>query len=202
MAHRAHHDAVAQRERADPTRCEEVFVRRGTHGAEQRTVLRVPTSSDAHGHHDWHSTEYVDGWIENDVTRDAGRRPVLRKVAELLPFEKDAAARVLDVGGGYGMLTREVLEEWPNSTVVLHDFSEPMFEQARARLGPLVDRVEFVRADLRDPPWADAVDGPFDAVVSSIAIHNVRDPDRVRAIRDEIRQLVERLVEREGSTRA
>jgi ubiquinone/menaquinone biosynthesis C-methylase UbiE len=150
----------------------------------------VTTSSDPHGHHDWHSEEYVDQWIGNDVTRDAERRPVLRRVAELLPFARDAAVRVLDVGGGYGMLTREVLEELPNSTVVLHDFSEPMFDQARARLGPLVERVEFVRADLRDPSWVDAVDGPFDAVVSSIAIHNVRDPDRIRAIYAEIRPLV------------
>jgi tRNA (cmo5U34)-methyltransferase len=115
---------------------------------------------------------------------------VLRQVAELLPFSRDAEVRVLDVGGGYGMLTREVLEEWPCSHVVLHDFSEPMFDQARARLGPLVDRVEFVRADLRDPEWVDAVDGPFDAVVSSIAIHNVRDPERVRAIYAEIHPLV------------
>jgi ubiquinone/menaquinone biosynthesis C-methylase UbiE len=148
------------------------------------------TSSDPHGHHDWHSPEYVDGWISNDVTRDAERRPALRKVAELLPFARDAEVRILDVGGGYGMLTREVLEELPNSRVVLHDFSEPMFDQARARLGPLVDRVEFVRADLRDPSWVESVGGPFDAVVSSIAIHNVRDPDRIRAIYAEIRSIV------------
>jgi ubiquinone/menaquinone biosynthesis C-methylase UbiE len=153
-------------------------------------VSRISTSSDPHGHHDWHSAEYVEGWIDNDVTRDTERRPILRRVAELLPFARDAEVRILDVGGGYGMLTREVLEEWPFSRVVLQDFSEPMFDQARARLGPLVERVEFVRADLRDPSWVDAVSGPFDAVVSSIAIHNVRDPERVRAIYAEIRPLV------------
>jgi ubiquinone/menaquinone biosynthesis C-methylase UbiE len=150
----------------------------------------VATSSDSHGHHDWHSAQYVDDWINNDVTRDAERRPVLRRLAELLPFERDAAVRVLDVGGGYGMLTREVLEELPNSRVVLQDFSEPMVDQARARLGPLVDRVEFVQADLREPAWVGAVGGPFDAVVSSIAIHNVRDPGRIRAIYAEIKPLL------------
>jgi ubiquinone/menaquinone biosynthesis C-methylase UbiE len=150
----------------------------------------VSTSSDPHGHHDWHSAQYVDDWIENDVTRDAERQPVLRRVAELLPFDRDAEVRVLDVGGGYGMLTREVLEELPKSRVVLHDFSEPMIEQARARLGALVDRVDFVQADLRDPSWADRVSGPFDAVVSSIALHNVRDPGRIREIYAEIRPLV------------
>jgi ubiquinone/menaquinone biosynthesis C-methylase UbiE len=150
----------------------------------------MPTSSDPHGHHDWHSAAYVDGWITKDVTRDTERRPVLRQVAQLLPCARDAEVRILDVGGGYGMLTREVLEEFPKSRVVLHDFSEPMFDHARARLGPLVARVEFARADLRDPAWVQSVDGPFDAVVSSIAIHNVRDPDRIREIYAEIRRLL------------
>jgi tRNA (cmo5U34)-methyltransferase len=150
----------------------------------------MSTSSDPHGHHDWHSADYVDEWIGSDVTRDDERRPILRRVAELLPFERDAEIRVLDIGGGYGMLTREVLEEFPNSRVVLHDFSQPMIDQARERLSGLLDRVEFAQADLRDPAWVDAVDGPFDAVVSSIAIHNVRDPERIRAIYGEIRLLL------------
>jgi tRNA (cmo5U34)-methyltransferase len=153
-------------------------------------VCRVATSSDPHGHHDWHSAEYVDEWISTDVTRDGQRRPILRRVAELLPFERDAEIRVLDIGGGYGMLTREVLEELPNSRAVLHDFSQPMIDQARDRLGGLLDRVEFAQADLRDPTWVDAVSGPFDAVVSSIAIHNVRDPERIRTIYSEIQPLL------------
>lgn len=148
------------------------------------------TSSDPHGHHDWHSEEYVRGWIEGDVTRDGERRPVLRRMVRLLPFEGDAAIRVLDVGGGYGMLTREVLEEYPNSRVVLHDFSGPMLAHAARRLAGALDRVQFARADLRDPAWTDAVGGPFDAVVSSITLHNVREPERVRAIYREIRPLV------------
>jgi ubiquinone/menaquinone biosynthesis C-methylase UbiE len=158
----------------------------------QRTVsgMTTSTSSDPHGHHDWHSAQYVDDWIGNDVTRDGQRRPMLRRVAELLPFDRDAAVRVLDIGGGYGMLTREVLEELPNSRVVLHDFSEPMIDQARARLGPLMARVEFAQSDLQDPAWVDAVPGPFDAAVSSIAIHNVRDPERIRAIFAEVRPLL------------
>ena len=150
----------------------------------------MTTSSDPHGHHDWHSADYVEEWISTDVTRDSERRPILRRLVELLPFERDAEVRVLDVGGGYGMLTREVLEELPNSRVVLHDFSAPMFDQARERLGPLADRVEFAQADLRDPKWVEAVGGPFDAVVSSIAIHNVRDPERIHEIYGEIRPLV------------
>ena len=67
---------------------------------------------------------------------------------------------------------------------------QPMFDQARERLGPLAERVEFAQGDLRDPKWVDGMDGPFDAVVSSIAIHNVRDPERIKEIYGEIRPLV------------
>ena len=127
------------------------------------------TTSDPHGHHDWHSAEYVDHWISSDVTNDDERRSWLRRVAALLPFPKDQAIRVLDVGAGYALLTREVLDEFPSSTAVLHDFSEPMFEHARERLSDAVDRISFVAGDLRDPDWTDGLEGTFDAVVSSIA---------------------------------
>jgi tRNA (cmo5U34)-methyltransferase len=152
----------------------------------------VATSSDPHGHHDWHSSTYVDDWIAHDVTRDGERGPVLLEVADLLPFANDAAVRVLDVGGGYGMFTRAVLTTYPNARVVLHDFSEPMIEQARERLAEVGDRVEYVTSDLRSPDWVDGLDGPYDAVVSSIAVHNVRDPERIRAIYGELRPLVAR----------
>jgi tRNA (cmo5U34)-methyltransferase len=150
----------------------------------------VATSSDPHGHHDWHSPTYVDEWIERDVTRDDERTPVLLRVAEMLPFPDEAAVRVLDLGGGYGMLTRAVLSTYPNARVVLHDFSVPMIEQARERLADVGDRVEYVTSDLRDPRWIDVLDGPYDAVVSSIALHNIRDPERIRAVYGELRPLV------------
>jgi tRNA (cmo5U34)-methyltransferase len=41
-----------------------------------------------------------------------------------------------------------------------------------------------------DPKWAAGIEGQFDAVVSSIAIHNVRFPDRIRGIYGELFPLV------------
>jgi ubiquinone/menaquinone biosynthesis C-methylase UbiE len=146
--------------------------------------------SDPHGVHDWHSPSYVEGWITNDVTHDADRQPVLRRAVQLLPIDHDHPVRVLDVGGGYGMLSREVLEELPRSTVVLQDLSQAMLDQAKSRLAEYAPRVSFVLADLRETDWVDAVGGPFDAVVSSIAIHNVRQPEAIRKIYAQIFGLV------------
>ena len=142
----------------------------------------TPNASDPHGHHDWHSSEYVDEWIRRDFMRDDERRPRLRELAQRIPVADGAGVRVLDVGGGYGILTAEVLEEVPGSTVVLHDFSEPMLEHAARRLLSYGDRVTYARADLRDEGWVRSVEGGFDAVVSSIAIHNVRDPEAIARI--------------------
>jgi hypothetical protein len=50
-----------------------------------------------------------------------------------------------------------------------------MLERARANLTGDLDRVLFVQADLRDATWLDDVGEQFDGVVSSLAIHNVRD---------------------------
>lgn len=148
------------------------------------------TESDSHGMHDWHSADYVDRWISGDYTKDDERRPWLRRVAELLPYPVEESIRVLDIGAGYAALSREVLDTYPSAQMVLHDFSEPMFEHARSRLADVADRVSFVAADLRDPGWTRALDGDFDAVVSSIAIHNVRDPAIIRRIYGDIRPLV------------
>jgi tRNA (cmo5U34)-methyltransferase len=65
-----------------------------------------------------------------------------------------------------------------------------MFEHARQRLSFAADRVSYAKADLFDPGWTRALDGQFDAAVSAIAIHNLRDPKRIRGVYNEIFPLV------------
>ena len=148
------------------------------------------TSSDPHGHHDWHSREYVDEWIARDVTRDEQRAPLLRRVASLIPRDPKDEIRVLDVGAGYGALSACVLERFPHAELVCQDFSEPMFDHARERLASASPRISFVTSDLLEPDWCDDIGAPFDAVVSAIAIHNVRYPERIRAIYAEVADLL------------
>jgi ubiquinone/menaquinone biosynthesis C-methylase UbiE len=131
------------------------------------------------GRHDWHSQAYVDEWIARDMTRDAERRPKLREMLAAAPFGRDAAISVLDVGGGYGVVTEETLGLFPRARVTLQDYSQPMLEAARRRLAQSADRVRYAVGDLRDPRWTDNLDGPFDLAVSAIAIHNLRDLDLI-----------------------
>ncbi len=148
------------------------------------------TSSDPHGHHDWHSREYVDRWISTDATRDAQRQPLLQRVASLIPNDPARPIKVLDVGAGYGALGAAVLERFPSARLVCQDFSEPMFAHARERLAWAADRVSYAKGDLMEPAWTKDLGAPFDAIVSAIAIHNVRYPERIHAIYDEIAALL------------
>jgi len=141
----------------------------------------VPPASEEtpHEKHDWHSPSYVDDWIARDLARDAERRPRLRELLGAAPLARDAAIAVLDVGGGYGVVSEEVLGLFPRARVTLQDYSRPMLDAARQRLARHHDRVGYALADLRDPAWTDAVGGPFDLAVSAIAIHNLRDRDLI-----------------------
>ncbi len=65
---------------------------------------------------------------------DEERRTGLRKILSVAAFSPDAAISVLDVGGGYGMATEEVLRAFPHVRVTLRDYSQSMLDEARRRL--------------------------------------------------------------------
>jgi 2-polyprenyl-3-methyl-5-hydroxy-6-metoxy-1,4-benzoquinol methylase len=131
--------------------------------------------------HDWHSPSYVDEWIARDLTRDAERRLRLRQMLAAAPFAADGEIAALDVGGGYGVVTEEVLHAFPRSVVTLQDYSQPMLDQAGRRLAAHRGRVKYMVGDLRDPAWTTGLGGPFDLAVSAIAIHNLRDLGQIAA---------------------
>ncbi|MGH9089892.1 MAG: class I SAM-dependent methyltransferase [Acidimicrobiales bacterium] len=93
--------------------------------------------------------------------------------------------RVLDAGCGGGRLTGLVLDAFPGSTAVGVDLSPTMLEVARGHL-PADGSAVLVRHDLERPlPAGAPFDRPFDAVVSSFAVHHV-DGDRKRTLYAEL----------------
>ena len=81
-------------------------------------------------------------------------------------------ARVLDLGTGTGETLRAVLEIHPGAVAVGVDKNEAMLAEAHRRLAGLT--VGLRVANLTDALPA----GPFDVVVSALAIHHLEGPDK------------------------
>ena len=88
---------------------------------------------------------------------------------ELLATLAPPDAHVLDLGGGTGALSAAVLRELRKAHVTLLDVDPAMLDEARRRLAPFGDRVEFREGSFLDPLPA------ADAVVASLALHHVHE---------------------------
>lgn len=142
------------------------------------------------GHHNpWRTVEHAREWIARMDREPRDRREELGLLVALLPFEPHTPIEVLELGAGHGALTTMLLERFPRSRVVALDLSPVMIEEGQQRLRRFSQRVRFVQWDLERPDWPAEVEGPFDAVVSSLAIHHL---DRARKA-ELARQLYARL---------
>jgi tRNA (cmo5U34)-methyltransferase len=80
------------------------------------------------------------------------------------------ARRILELGTGTGETALRVLARHPRATLVGLDASDLMLEGARAALP--ADRIDLRLGRLEDP----LPNGPFDVVVSALAIHHLDGP--------------------------
>ncbi len=96
--------------------------------------------------------------------------------ADVVTFRRSPGRRVLDLGAGTGLLSEALLSREPELALELLDGSPEMLTLARERLRDAVHAVHV--QDLRDP----LPEGPFDAVVSALAIHHLEHPDQRRLL--------------------
>ena len=101
---------------------------------------------------------------------------------ELLAALAPPTAHVLDLGAGTGALSAAILAGLPEARVTLFDVDTAMLDEARRRLAPFAERVDFREASFLEPLPA------ADAVVASLALHHVHDlsakVDLYRSIHD------------------
>lgn len=114
---------------------------------------------------DFRIAEHTSKWVAN---ADA-KRPYRADVRALIANEVRGARRILELGGGPGLLAEAVLAVAPAAEYTLLDFAPPMLELAAAR----APNARLVLADFLDPRWSDGL-GPFDAVITMQAVHELR----------------------------
>jgi SAM-dependent methyltransferase len=124
-----------------------------------------------------HATGYLA--IADEIPhRHEGERALLERMPT-------GARRILDLGAGDGRLLALALDRSPLASGIAVDFSPAMLERARRRFSG-DHRVAVLEHDLDRPLPAC---GPFDAVVSSFAIHHLAHP-RKRALYAEVFHLL------------
>lgn len=154
----------------------------------------MAAESHSHGHqrdhHDWESPGYVSKWAEGQDPKERYRQEPFRLLADTIPYDKTQPIRILDLGAGYGALTKFLLERFPNATAVCQDGSQEMAKLGHERMKDLKGRIEYVICNFSKHGWSRCIPGPFEAVVSSIAIHNVNSPNIIRGIYEDAFGLV------------
>ncbi len=102
----------------------------------------------------------IPGYVEQNVA-----------LLDAIPLAAERRFRAADLGIGTGRLAALVLERFPNADLVGYDISSGMLEQSAEALSEYGTRVRLARADLADIEFA----GPFELVISGLAIHHLED---------------------------
>ncbi|HET6954085.1 MAG TPA: class I SAM-dependent methyltransferase [Acidimicrobiales bacterium] len=132
---------------------------------------------------------WADSWqaswdrLEDDLVPDREQR--IGVLLDLVEGIAGTAPTVVDLACGTATVTRRLLDRLPGARSIAVDVDPVLLTIAAATFADDA-RVRIVRADLRDPSWAEAVAaGPqVDAVVTSTALHWLPEDAVSRLYRD------------------
>lgn len=91
---------------------------------------------------------------------------------ELLPFERMAPIRALDLGAGPGVLAGLLLRGYPKSQVVVFDLAEKMIAAAQESLKRFEGRAAYQLGNIA----SDDFGAGYDLVISGLSIHHLDHP--------------------------
>jgi tRNA (cmo5U34)-methyltransferase len=103
---------------------------------------------------------------------------IQNELLRLLPLDDQAAAVVVDLGGGSGKLMERILDRWPLAQGIVVDQSEPFLALAERRLAPFAERAKCVLARLQNE-WTEQLPPNITAIVSMSAIHHLEPAEKV-----------------------
>jgi tRNA (cmo5U34)-methyltransferase len=135
---------------------------------------------------DWTDEAFVRDWLRRQEERAPERERQFSMLCSLVPHAADERFRYLDVAAGDGSLDALLLTRFSKAEATLLDGSPVMAKIAGERFESLGGRVSVVQGDLETPAWRDSIKPGFDLAVSSIALHNLEDPTRLRELYAEI----------------
>ena len=112
--------------------------------------------------------------------------PSASRSCAICSLANDARVTILDVGAGYGPVSKFILDQFANATCIAQDGSPPMLQRGQdyGQLRHALSSLPVRSVRQRSLPQQF---GPFDAAVSAICLHNLRDFQRISEIHGDIR---------------
>ena len=137
-------------------------------------------------HSKWQTKEIAETFVEGVRGAIPGAKLQLEVISKIISAWCPQPSRILDLGCGDGILGRMLLEEYPEAHVIFADFSDPMLEKLRTKIGDN-QRAKVINADFATSDWAKGIESekPFDIIISGFAIHHQPD-ERKMALYAEI----------------
>jgi tRNA (cmo5U34)-methyltransferase len=130
----------------------------------------------------WQKREAAAAWDFGHGSHLPTRAEQQDLLLALLAGSQIGDAAVLDLGVGSGRVAEVVLDELPHAELVGLDFSRPMLDLARARLGRFGSRVLLRHGDLAEPEAIDLPHRRYKAAFSVQTLHHLDDREKAAAL--------------------
>lgn len=121
--------------------------------------------------HKFHDEAYAEGWADR-FQLNPERLQSFEKIGDIVSGIAEINGKILELGTGPGYLAEYLLTRFDSIKYHCVDFSEPMIQIAKRRLGGLSTITKFIRADLTGD-WAVKVSKDYDAIVTTWALHDL-----------------------------
>lgn len=122
--------------------------------------------------------ERVENYDRDMDIMHPNRRKMVETALEFIPFNRDKALHVLDLGSGTGYFSGEMLKEFPNCTITAVDGAQSMIELSRVRLKEFESRTRYFVGDFRKLTEIVPAQERFDVVLSSYALHHLEKDEK------------------------
>jgi len=160
------------------------------------------TPEDLRQHFDSVAPEYE--WLINRLVPYYQKQNSL--MMDLIPFERKVPFKALDLGAGTGILSRLLLDTFPNAKVTIFDLSPVMLETCRKKLWAYPNRAGYIQGDFNKDDFGENYDVVFTGLVLQHAddagkraffkkAHSKMKPGGILLSRDIVRGTTPRLTE-------
>ena len=136
--------------------------------------------------HDWKSAKLTEDYLEGVRGGIPLAQTQIEVIVRIIRAWVPEVNTFLDLGCGDGVLGRQLIKQWPLSSGIFMDFSDPMIQAAKEKCKEYESQCIIVKQDYSQEDWVDSIRAhlPVDVVISGYSIHHQEDDIKYRIFKD------------------